>query len=718
MFSRPIFTEMWVSGYRPAASEYADARARPHPAACDRIVRQPLRLVIEPVRALKLLGIAVGGLVALIAIALTAVWLFVDPNDYKPRVSAAVRTATGRELELPGKIKLSVFPWIALELGSASLGNPPGFGTEPFATVRHAAVRVRLLPLLRKRLEMGHVQIDGLDLRLRKNADGKGNWQDFGGQKSTPARSAPTSPALPDLAGITIEDSRISYQDIVADHVHLDVGQLKAGAPVPVSLTLDLTAGPAARPIPLRSKLNVTIDPARERYGLAAVALDGTLNPNAGAKPVAWKFASPRLDLDLAGQTLGIPSFTAELAMAHLSGSLQATRVVDAPAASLVLRLDPVDLRDLMGALGVPALETRDPGVLKKFALGCELGYGHDALRATKLDAVLDDTRLRGDLAITNLDAKAVVFDLAVDRIDLDRYRSPEEPAPKPAAAKPAELPTDSLKALQMKGDLTIGSARFAGINLSGVHLTAVAQNGVTHIAPLKATLYGGEYSGDITLDARERAAVLKLDQSMRGVDVAQLLSDLAGTKRISGRGNVTTALTAHGSGSDAVLRSLSGHVSADLADGAVEGLDLGFEINRAVALFQKQAPPAGSGSGRTRFEAFKATADLVNGVATTKDLNIASQNLRVTGQGTSNLVSGAIDYRVKATILKAVPTGASTAAATLADIPLNISGTMAKPHVQPDLEGIAKSRLQQEFDKHKGDLQQKLQDKLKQLLR
>ncbi len=63
---------------------------------------------------------------------LVAVYLFFDPNDYKDRIAAAVKQSTGRELLLPGKLSLSIFPWIAIETGEASLGNPPGFGNEKF----------------------------------------------------------------------------------------------------------------------------------------------------------------------------------------------------------------------------------------------------------------------------------------------------------------------------------------------------------------------------------------------------------------------------------------------------------------------------------------------------------------------------------------------------------------------------------------------------------
>ncbi len=128
-------------------------------------------------RTLKIVGITVGAIVALIIVFLLAVWLFVNPNAYKARIEQTVQQSTGRTLALPGDIKLSVFPSVSLELGPASLGNPPGFGPEPFASLQHVSLQVQLLPLLHKRLQIGHVEVDGLDLRLKTNAQGRGNWE-------------------------------------------------------------------------------------------------------------------------------------------------------------------------------------------------------------------------------------------------------------------------------------------------------------------------------------------------------------------------------------------------------------------------------------------------------------------------------------------------------------------------------------------------------------
>ena len=131
-------------------------------------------------RTVKVLAGLAGGIILLIVVGLLAVWALVNPNDYKGRIAAAVKGSTGRELILKGDIKLSVFPWVALELGPASLGNPPGFGAEPFLAFNHAAVRISLWRLLSKRMEIERVEIDGLDLRLLKDAGGTGNWESFG----------------------------------------------------------------------------------------------------------------------------------------------------------------------------------------------------------------------------------------------------------------------------------------------------------------------------------------------------------------------------------------------------------------------------------------------------------------------------------------------------------------------------------------------------------
>jgi AsmA protein len=500
------------------------------------------------------------------------------------------------------------------------------------------------------------------------------------------------------------------------------LGHLTSGAATPVKLKVDLTPSAGAQPIALTSQFDLTLDTVKKQYGVASLELDGTMKPAPAAAAVSYKFSAPVLSADLNAQTLNAPSFKAQLGSATLAGSLRGSRIVDAPAFTGAFKLDPVALHDLMSEFGMAAPQTRDPKALSKLAARGDFTYGSNALAVNDLDVQLDDTELRGKAAVTNLDTKAMRFDLALDHINLDQYRSPEEaaakPVAKPAAAAAEPPPSDPFKTLQMDGSLTIGSATVSNITLTQMHVVLAAKDAVTHIAPATAKLYGGAYSGEITLDDRGAVAALKIDQSMTSIDMAAMLKDFAKTERISGRGTVTTNLTAQGLAGDALMKSLNGHIVANLDNGAVEGVDLAFEINRATALVQKQSLPAGSSSGRTKFDVFKASADIVNGVATTKDLNISSAFLRVTGQGSTNLVTNAIDYQVKATILKEPPAAAGAAGKALADIPLTITGTTTSLNVRPDLEALAKARVQQEIDQHKGEIQQKLTDKLKGLFK
>lgn len=550
-------------------------------------------------RALRIIGIVVGCIVVVLIAAVIALELLVHPNDYKGRIQAAVKSSTGRELALPGSIHLSIFPALAVEFGPATLGNPPGFSSaQPFASIQRAALRVKLLPLLHRQLVVGRVEIDGLDLHLLKNAQGQGNWSMPAGKTATPATPGSGSQmTLGGVAGVVIKKSRISYQDMVFDHVDVTIGHVASGVPVPVKWSLDLATGPGARPIPLSG--NATLQ------------------------------------------------------------------------------------------------------------------YGANTAHLSSLDARIDDSTLRGSAAVTNLTTGAMSFDLSIDHIDLDRYLPPSKSSKAAAAPapsqQPTELPTSALKTLQLNGKLAIASATVYGMKLSQVQVGLAADGGVLHINPANAALYGGTSTGNVTLDAHGTVPVLHLAETLSGIDVQPLLEDFAKQNRVSGRGNVTLDITARGSSTSAMLASLGGHAAAKLANGAINGLDLWSAVNSAVALLQKHTVPSGGVGKSTRFDAFKASADLANGIASTKDLDIASGDLHVTGQGTTNLVTGAVDYRLNAALLK----GASGGAA-LANIPLLVSGTMTSPTVRPDTQALVKSLAQQQLQKRKGAIENKLRNVLK----
>ncbi|HMA11864.1 MAG TPA: AsmA family protein [Steroidobacteraceae bacterium] len=662
-------------------------------------------------RILKIFGMVIGGLVALLVLGLVAIWLFFDPNDYKDRITAAVRDSTGRSLSLPGKLKLSVFPWLAVETGEASLGNPQGFGDEPFLTLKRASMSVKLMPLLHRQLEVGRIEIDGLDLRLKQNAAGKGNWEDWG-KPSEPSPAGSSGPASLDLAGVQIADSRIAFEDMVAQKVNVTIGRIAPGAAIPVEMKLELVNKPGARPMPLLAQFQLQLDLDRQQYKLAKLALRGNLQPEGAPKALDWQFESPAVELDLAAQTLAQATFNAQFGAARLNGAIAGSKLIDAPALGGSFQLAELAPRELMGQFGITPPVTRDTAALARFAARGKYAWQGGAARMSDLSLTLDESKLSGRLAYDTA-SSGMDFALALDRIDLDRYQPP--PTNPEEKTEPIELPVEFLKPLRAKGSFTVGQIKIGGAHLTDLSAGIDIANAQARFAPLAAKLYGGTYRGNIQLDMRPAVPRLSMDEHMAGIDIAALMKEYADSQRLSGRGNLDVKLSANGRNGDALLKTLTGTVGLNLQHGAVEGIDVWYAIAQAQSLIQKRQLAAATNTKRTAFDSFSATADVVNGVATTKDLNIASQLLQITGAGSTNLVTQALDYTITTTVLKAPPDAdAGTAELARARIPVTITGTFSDPKIRPDLAGMAKERVKQEVEKRKEEVQEKVKDKLK----
>jgi AsmA protein len=634
-------------------------------------------------RSVKILAVVAGGIVALIVAALLVVRLTVSPNEFKGKIANSVKESTGRDLVLKGDIKLSVFPWIALELGPASLGNPPGFGDETFLAFNHAAVRVRLLPLLAKRLEMDRVDLDGLELRLRKNAQGVGNWQDFGNndQRAAPEAESRTSVPQLQLAGIHITNGRVSYQGIVIDKFDLETGAFGGSGATPVRLGLEANRGVLGESVTVNVKFSVTADAKMEELHLAGVSFSGLLTRPEDGRSEHWEISAPAMEANLKAQTLAVPDFAAMFSSARVTGKLTATKILDDLSATGSIALSPLVLHEFMPRLGIVLPKTTDPRALAQFSASSDFSYGTSGVKFEKLVVQLDDTHLKGDAALTG-EPRAFKFDLTVDQINLDRYLSPDKNAPAPT--KP---PEKASKFPEAEGTLAVGSLHFSPLDFSNVRVTLASKDNVVHLFPSQAQIDGGSYSGNVTLDNRGAAPALAIDEHLSGVDMARLLAATSYKGRMSGRGNVNVKATARGAALPAVLQTLNGHFDANLSNGALEGMDLGYELKAAQALVKKEAPPSRSGPARTPFDACKLSAEIINGIAKTSDLLISSPVLRVGGQGSANLASKAIDFNLLASVLKAP-------GATMADIPLKITGTYVDPTIRPDVEALAKGQI------------------------
>ncbi|HBS78803.1 MAG TPA: AsmA family protein, partial [Pseudomonas sp.] len=179
----------------------------------------------------KILGLVILGLLLLIVALGFALTHLFDPNDYKDEIRTLARDKAGLELNIAGDIGWSLFPWLGLELHDTTLASVQT-PEQPFADLRMLGLSVRVLPLLSREVEMSDITLNGLNLTLNRDEQGRGNWEGVGRpatSETPPDATPPAEAAEPgddeqtadnakrplqlDIDSLTISDARVTYHD-------------------------------------------------------------------------------------------------------------------------------------------------------------------------------------------------------------------------------------------------------------------------------------------------------------------------------------------------------------------------------------------------------------------------------------------------------------------------------------------------------------------------
>lgn len=400
---------------------------------------------------LKRVLLALGLLLLLAIAAVTVVIATFDPNAYKDRITAAVQTATGRELSLTGDIELSLFPWLGLRLGEAALGNAPGFGETPFAQVEGVAVHVALLPLLRKELRVDRVELRGLRVNLARQADGRSNLDDlvapYGAAPAEPSPEAGTQapapgalPVLLQIGGVELVDARIAWDDaqtgtrLRVDPLNLRTGTLELGRPMPLRLDVRVLLEEPALELGAVLEGEVLADLQTQRYALR----DLDLTARAAGQAVPGGRLEARLrgnySADLTAQTAQAEGLRLDALGVQLQGAANVADLDATPRFDLRLKSAPFDPRRVLEALQVALPFKPDAAVLKTMSLALEANGTPQGARVDGLRVSVDDITLEGAALAEGLDAEPRIgLQLKTNRFDARPWLAALEGAPSPA---------------------------------------------------------------------------------------------------------------------------------------------------------------------------------------------------------------------------------------------------------------------------------------------
>jgi uncharacterized protein involved in outer membrane biogenesis len=366
-------------------------------------------------RIVKILLGAVAAVVVLLVAAVVVVAATFDPNEYKGVATDAFAARTGRTLAIDEDLRLAYFPWLAVETGGVTVGNGANFGAQPFATVRHVAARVKLVPLLSRRVEIGTVELDGVTLNLARDASLRGNWEDFlaatSAAEPTPQPSAePGAISIDSLAieGVRVTDGNVYWHENTSElrysvtGLSLTTGGIGSGEPVAFDAALNFADAASG----LTAALEASAVVAAAASGSATatdVEAGVTVDAGGGAPARSVVAMAERISFDRAAQTLTVDGLVTEAAGARAAWQVSGSGLLTNAAVQGSVTVEAADLAATLEQLQVsrPAsLATSELGPLRvssQFAFQQE----PQTVRLTGLDAEALGVAVRGEGTLT-----------------------------------------------------------------------------------------------------------------------------------------------------------------------------------------------------------------------------------------------------------------------------------------------------------------------------
>ena len=344
-------------------------------------------------KALKIVGIAVAALLAIVIVAIAVAMAKFDADLIKGELTRVVQEKKQRSLKIDGALELAFWPKLGVRVGRVSLSEHKS--DKEFLALGSARISVAVMPLLSKQVVIDTVEISGARATLVRHKDGTLNIADLLAPDKEP------SPLVKfDIAGIRITDSQFAFRDEQGGANHavagltLSTGHLANAAEGPLQLAARVTSDKpkTAADVKLAGRYRYDLD--RKDYALAK--LEATVRGElAGVQG---------LDLALAAASLAAQPATNALAVEGLALSAKGRQGGD--TFDIKLEAPKLALTPSMASGEKVALTANLNGAQK--AIAAKLGLSGvegsaKAVRIAKLDLDLDaklgETSAKGRLS-------------------------------------------------------------------------------------------------------------------------------------------------------------------------------------------------------------------------------------------------------------------------------------------------------------------------------
>lgn len=413
---------------------------------------------------------------------------------------------------------------------------------------------------------------------------------------------------------------------------------------------------------------------AIEATPVSRLSLKGAILHISGDGPETIKDVNTELDLASTGTLSGhgrfiwrdhpltfsfdtsTPFWEGETAEARLDLSVSGP-IVDAALEGQVILADGVQVQ---GSLELTIPRLRDFGVWTGISIPDGKGLGEFKAAGTfnwtegrilfdEGDFSLDGNTAQGTLALDMGEPRPTLAGtLALQRFALAPYLTPAPPATAPAPSAGTQPVIDATLLRLIDLDLRLSTAEVIGapVSLGETALSIRLKDGVLAADFSVLAICNGKTDGRLEVKADSGLPKLRLAATAAEVTAKPCLEAFAvAPSPIDGLTTVAVDLNGTGDEGTAILASLQGNVKLTLAKGQAE-----IDFVKMFTL-AKQGKLRGWDAVRgkpTKFDSLAGHCKLLRGLAHCASMKLATGVADVTGEGSLDLVSGKLDWRLR----------------------------------------------------------------------
>ncbi len=668
--------------------------------------------------------VGIGVVLLLLMILILALPFLIDLNKYQDRYRPLIEDALNRKVELQD-IRLTIWPRIGARVGGFVVQDDPAFRTGPFASLSSLDVGVKLLPLLKGKVDVEEITLRDPVITVLKNSQGQLNVSTIGAKTAAP--SAPSKPEPGQPTGSPLQALAL----FAVDRVSIDGGKLTyrdESTPKPTEYTVNsleflLTS------VHLGDSPTVHLGATVQPYNLP-VRLDGTFGPlveTLDVKSFTFNLGLGKVAVGLKGRAVG----------GNLDATINALQIDTADLPVTLPLTKPVQIKDLhltLHALYPAPPDTPPANQVDLTDLGLTLVMGGSAInvKGTAAKGLANLTAASASINSSDLPV-AIPVAKPVELKDVHvNVRAKYPPKEGVAPLELAEIPNLGLTValgssrVEVKGSVLGGLAKITAnsklvntadlpvalplkkpVEIKDLQAAAEMKGQEARLTNLTLQIFGGFLRTQGTLGLGTAAPPFSSTLSLQGLQIGPALQAV-GTEQVSmsGTANAELAVTGRGFTQPDLVKALAGTGHVAVREGTIEGINL---LQQASVLL-KVVGVSLENVKATAFSTIESDFAIKQGLVGVQRLLMDSHDFQATGGGTIGLdqsLNMKLNLHLSQALSQKIAAGSPIARVALTggrlSLPLIITGSLKAPSYGLDTKMFAGKVQDQVKEKVKG---------------